>query len=77
MLLAFSPLRRIEMYIRIDQESGLFKLLQDFLVAYNHRTSVIENTSEAAFQSRIDALAQDLKTSTDVVETAIKDDKGE
>lgn len=65
------------MYIRIDQESGLYQLLQEFLGAYERRTDVMRDTSEAAFQTRIDALAQDLKASTDTVESAVNEDKGD
>lgn len=64
-------------YIRIDEDNALHRLLQDFLNAYERRTDVMRDTSEAAFQARIDALAQDMKTSTDTVEEAIKADKGE
>lgn len=63
-------------YINIDSTGTLYGLLKEFLEAYEQRTAVMEATSEAAFQARIDALAQDLKTSTDVVEGAINEDKG-
>lgn len=65
------------MYLAIDRDSTLYQLLRDFLSAYERRTDVLRDTSEAAFQTRIDTLTQDLKTSTDTVDDAIKSDKGE
>lgn len=64
------------MYIHIDNTGALHRLLRDFLEAYKHRTDVMEATSEAAYQARIDALTQDLKTSTSTVEEAVNADKG-
>lgn len=61
----------------LEVHGNLNRLLEEFLTAYERRTDVIRDTSEAVFQARIDALAQDLKTSTDKVEEAIKTDKGE
>jgi hypothetical protein len=65
------------MYLSIDRDSSLWQLLTSFLDAYNRRTDIMEQTSEAAFQSRIDALTQDMKASTTTVEEAINQDKGE
>lgn len=64
------------MYLEIDQRGSLYFLLDALLGAYNRRTDVMERTSEAAFQSRIDALTKDLKESTDTVEAAIQQDEG-
>lgn len=66
-----------KVYLEIDQRGSLYFLLNALIGAYNRRTDVMERTSEAAFQSRIDALTKDLKSSTDAVEDAIKEDKGE
>lgn len=65
------------MYLRIDPDSSLYRLLTDFLAAYNRRTDVMEASTDVAIQRQVDALVADLKTSTDKVESAIKDDKGE
>jgi hypothetical protein len=65
------------MYLSIDRDSSLWQLLTSFLDAYNRRTDIMEQTSEAAFQSRIDALTQDMNASTTTVEEAINQDKGE
>lgn len=64
-------------YINIDNQGALYQLLSSFLAAYERRTDVMRDTSEAAFQSRIDELTKDLKSSTDTVEDAVKADKGE
>lgn len=64
-------------YHEIDNRGSLYFLLNSFIGAYNRRTDVMERNSEAAFQARVDALTQDLKTSTDKVEEAINADKGE
>ena len=65
------------MYIGVDRDGALWKLLKGFLDAYNHRTDVMEASTDVAIQRRIDELAADMKTSTDKVEEAIQQDKGD
>lgn len=64
-------------YYEIDSRGSLYYLINAFIGAYNRRTDVMERNSEAAFQSRIDALTEDLKTSTTTVQQAIADDSKE
>lgn len=62
-------------YHEVDQRGSLYYLINAFIGAYNRRTDVMERNSESAFQSRIDALTEDLKTSTTKVQQSIEDDK--
>lgn len=64
-------------YHEVDSRGSLYFLINSFIGAYNRRTDVLERNSEAAFQRRIDELANDLKTSTDKVEEAVNADKGD
>ena len=64
------------MYIRIDRESSLFKLLSDFLAAYERRTDVMEASTDVALQRQIDQLTADLKGSTDNLQQAVDEDGG-
>ena len=63
------------MYHRIDSDSSLWKFLQQCLEAYNRRTDVMRDTSEAAFQTRIDELTADLRASNDQLQGTIDADK--
>lgn len=65
------------MYIRIDRDSSLFKLLQDFLMAYSRRTDVMEASTDVAIQRKIDQITAELKGSTDSLQQSINEDKGE
>lgn len=65
------------MYIRVDRESSLFRLLTDFLSAYERRTDVMEASTDVAIQKKIDEITANLKTSTDSLQESIEADKGE
>lgn len=65
------------MYLAIDRDSTLYQLLREFLDAYKHRTDIIEQTAESTIQARLDAFTKDINASTDVVEEAIQQRKGE
>ena len=62
------------MYHRVDRDSSLWKFLQECLAAYNHRTDVMEASTDVAIQRQIDAAVADLRSSTTSVEQAIADD---
>lgn len=67
----------MRLLLDIDKSGGLYFLLNALIGAYNRRTDMMERTAESNIQARIDALTKDLKTSTDSVETAINETKGD
>ena len=64
------------MYLRLDRDGGLYKLLTDFLAAYQRRTDVMEANTDVALQRQIDQLTADLKGSTDSLQQAVDEDGG-
>lgn len=63
------------MYIRVDRDGYFGKFLEHCLAAYERRTDVMRDTSEAEFQRRIDELTADLKASNDQLQSAVDADK--
>lgn len=63
------------MYIRVERESYFGNFIERCLSAYERRTDVMRDTSEAEFQRRIDEITADLQASNDQLQGAIDQDK--
>lgn len=59
------------MYIRVERDSSLFKLLQQFIEAYNRRTDVMEASTDLSIQRRIDELTSRVDTQAKTLDTAV------
>lgn len=60
------------MYLRVDSDSSLYRLLVDFLQAYNRRTDVMEASTDLSVQRQVDALTQRVQGQTDALDTAVE-----
>lgn len=60
------------MFIRMGRESSLFKLLENFLAAYNRRTDVMEASTDLSIQRKIDELTNRVDTQVDNLNIAVQ-----